>query len=142
MAHAKPKHVERITSYLAAFATADPEAVLEHVHTTFQNTHLGILGQGCVGKEVYRSRLAGFLSQFLNIEYRPLAVIADAQSGSARYEFSFQQNGMDYCISGIMWFEFADGLIAHRIDCWDGLNFVKQAKMSADEIAALLSGGA
>ena len=128
-----------IKSYLASFSAARPDDVLEHVHTEFENIHLGVLAQGCSGKVVYAKRLGDFLGAFIDIKYDILDVVADEKKGSCRYQFRFKQNQQSFKVNGMMWFEFKGGLISRRIDCWDGLDYLKQAHSSAEMIEKIIS---
>ncbi|MEO0410421.1 MAG: nuclear transport factor 2 family protein [Pseudomonadota bacterium] len=127
-----------IRSYFAGFSSGDPIIVSAHVSDDFVNQHLGILGGGCEGKSVYEERLAKFLTSFAQLRYDVEAVCVDAARGSARYKMHFQQDGRAFEVPGIMWFELANGLIQKRIDCWDGLTYLRQAKADAAAIAGLL----
>ncbi|MEM7568409.1 MAG: nuclear transport factor 2 family protein [Pseudomonadota bacterium] len=131
-------HTARVRSYLASFSTGEPLSVSANVTDDFVNKHLGVLGGGCEGKIAYEARLENFLTSFAQLRYDALAVVTDAQTGSARYDMHFRQNGTDFTVPGIMWFDFKDGLIARRIDCWDGLTYLRQAKADANAIAAML----
>ncbi len=127
-----------VKSYLASFSSGDPEQVLQNIHPEFVNEHLGFLGNGCSGKGVYAERLKGFLGQFRNINYQLQNCIEQSSSVVCRYRFQFNQQGKPFDIPGIMWFEILDGLIVRRIDCWDGLNYVKQGGMGLDDLAELI----
>lgn len=127
-----------IRSYFAAFSSGQPSVVSAHVSDDFINQHLGILGGGCEGRAVYEERLAKFLTSFAQLRYEVEAVCVDAASGSARYRMHFRQDERDFEVPGIMWFELAGGLITKRIDCWDGLTYLRQAKADAAAIAGLL----
>ena len=124
-----------IRSYLAAFASGEPEAVAAHVCDDFVNEHVGVLGVGCAGKAAYQSRLAGFLSGFENLHYDPEAVTVGGDQGAARYRMHFSDNSKPVQIRGMMWFELRDHLIAKRIDCWDGLSYFKQVGADLADIA-------
>jgi len=132
------KSSQVIQSYLAAFSTGVAKTVAAHVAEDFINEHLGLLGGGCVGKSAYEKRLEGFLASFQNLRYEVLAICAEEDKGSARYQMHFKQGGKDFEVPGIMWFALSDGLITKRTDCWDGLTYLKQAEADAAAIAAML----
>ena len=64
-------------SYLAAFATADPDAIASHVAADFRNEHTAALGSSCIGATEYRRRLPGFLADFADLSYDVVEVVAD-----------------------------------------------------------------
>lgn len=127
-----------IHGYLSAFSSGDPKQVSAHVTDAFVNQHFGVLGAGCETKRVYEKRLQKFLNAFAELRYDVDAVCSDEHQGTARYTMNFKQNDVDFVVPGMMWFEIEDGLISKRIDCWDGLSYLKQANADAEAIAALL----
>lgn len=124
--------------YLASFASGDPDAVAEHVHPDFENVHLGVLGAGCTGKTAYRERLAGFLSEFREIDYEVHALLGDGDAAACRYTFHFTREGRRFAVPGMMWFELCGDMIRRRYDCWDGLQFAQQAGMGPPALASLI----
>ncbi len=68
-----------VRTYLASFATGDPDAVAECVTADFVNEHLSELGAGCEGRDEYRRRLPGFLSTFVGAHY---TIVALAETSS------------------------------------------------------------
>lgn len=134
----KTQNNQLIRSYLSAFASGDPAQVASHVTDDFVNQHFGLLASGCTSKAVYLERLAGFLAGFANLRYDVEAICVDERQGSARYQMHFEQEGRAFQIPGMMWFEIDGGKIAKRIDCWDGMTYLKQANTDAASIAAML----
>ncbi|MEM6834695.1 MAG: nuclear transport factor 2 family protein [Pseudomonadota bacterium] len=130
---------ELIRGYLSAFSTGEPTSVSAFVADNFVNEHFGMLGGGCEGKAVYEARLANFLATFQNLRYEITGLCSNEASGSARYQMHFRQDGKDFMVPGIMWFELKDGAIAKRTDCWDGLVYLKQAGTDASAVAAMLA---
>ncbi len=116
--------------YLASFATGDPDAVAGCVTDDFVNEHLSELGSGCVGRDEYRQRLAGFLSTFAGARYTilTLAEVSTPDAGDVvvRYRFEATYEGTPIDIPGVMWFDVHDGLISRRTDLWDSLTFLRQ----------------
>ena len=51
-------------AYIAAFASGDPDAVADRVTEDFENNQMGVLGSRFRGRDLYRTRLKGFLAQF------------------------------------------------------------------------------
>jgi ketosteroid isomerase-like protein len=127
---------EIVTTYLASFATGDPDAVATCVTEDFVNEHLSELGTGCVGRDEYRRRLPGFLATFMGARYTvvELAEILHSADTSgrgsagavARYRFEATYEGTPIDIPGVMWFDVRDGLVARRTDLWDSLTFLRQ----------------
>jgi ketosteroid isomerase-like protein len=127
---------EIVCTYLASFATGDPDAVAVCVTADFVNEHLSELGTGCAGRDEYRRRLDGFLSMFVGARYSvvDLAEIersaGDPEQASGgvvvRYRFEATCEGAPIDIPGMMWFDVRDGLVARRTDLWDSLTFLRQ----------------
>ncbi len=112
--------------YLAAFESGSPDAIAAKVADDFINTQTGALGKGCVTRETYRERLAGFLSGFEGLKYLPVKVIAEEDSVAISYEMTATSDGCPIEIPGVMVITVRDGLVATRHDYWDGLTFLEQ----------------
>lgn len=125
---AAPESVAR--SYLAAFATGDPDRVAAHVTDDFVNDHAAALGSGCEGKDEYRRRLPGFLNSFDGLRYDVEHLVADGPNVAAAYRMSAKSDGHPIDIRGVMWLETRDGLVARRTDYWDALTFLRQTKQT------------
>jgi ketosteroid isomerase-like protein len=113
-------------SYLESFATGDPEAVAALVTDDFINEHTAALGGGCVGREAYLQRLPGFLATFAGLRYDVDEVVADGDRAVAAYTMHAEFQGTPISVRGVMRFAVRDGLIAHRVDYWDSLQFLLQ----------------
>jgi steroid delta-isomerase-like uncharacterized protein len=113
-------------SYLAAFATGDPDLVAAHVSDDFVNDHTSALGSGCVGREEYRRRLPGFLGAFADLRYEPEQVIADGGSVAVAYRMTARSDGHPIDLRGVMVIEVVDNRITQRTDYWDSLTFLRQ----------------
>jgi ketosteroid isomerase-like protein len=120
---------ERCTTYLAAFATGDPDAVVANVTDDFVNEHTAALGSGCTGRDEYARRVPGFLASMPGLRYEVEDVVADGDRVVAAYTLHTHVNDRDIAVRGVMRFVVRDGLIAHRIDYWDSLVFKQQAGM-------------
>ncbi len=118
---------EHCISYLAAFATGDPAAVVAHVGDDFVNEHTAALGSGCIGRGEYARRVPGFLASMPGLRYEIEDVVADGQRVAVAYTLHTHVNDRDVAVRGAMWFRVEDGLIAHRVDYWDSLVFQQQA---------------
>ena len=119
-----------VRTYLASFATGDPDAVAACVTVDFVNEHLSELGSGCEGRDEYRRRLPGFLSTFVGARYTIVALAEtsapDDNDVIVRYRFEATYEATPIDIPGIMWFTVHDGLVARRTDLWDSLTFLRQ----------------
>ncbi len=116
-------------TYLASFATGDPDAIAGCVAPDFVNEHLSELGSGCEGRDEYRRRLPGFLSTFVGARYTVVALAETSSSADdviVRYLFEATYEATPIDIPGIMWFTVRDGFIARRTDLWDSLTFLRQ----------------
>jgi predicted ester cyclase len=113
-------------SYLESFATADPDAVAAHVTDDFINEHTAALSSGCEGKTEYRRRLPGFLATFAGLRYDIEEVIAQDDKAAAAYTMHATYEGHDIVVRGVMRIMVRNGLVAHRIDYYDALGFLRQ----------------
>ncbi|CAN5389082.1 hypothetical protein BH23ACT3_BH23ACT3_21860 [soil metagenome] len=117
---------EVAASYLAAFATGDPDEVARHVAADFVNEHTAALGSGCVGRDEYRRRLPGFLASFPGLAYEVEQLIADGDRVVASYRMTARPAEGPVNIRGVMVIEVADGLMVRRTDYWDSLTYLRQ----------------
>ena len=117
---------EIATTYLAAFATGDPDAVAACVTDDFVNAHASALGSGCAGKEEYRRRLPGFLASMPSLRYDVERVIAEGPWVSVSYRLHAEPGGTAVDIAGVMVIETRGDLVAQRTDYWDALTFLRQ----------------
>jgi predicted ester cyclase len=117
-------------SYLASFATADPDAVAAHVTDDFVNEHTAVLGRGCVGADEYRRRLPAFFASLPDLCYEIEDVVADGNRVVAAYTLHAQVNDRPVAVRGVMRFVIRAGLIAQRVDYWDSLEFQRQAGLA------------
>lgn len=118
---------EVCTSYLASFATGDPDRVVAHVTDDFVNEHTAALGSGCEGKDEYARRVPNFLASMPQLRYVVEDVVADGDKVVAAYTLHTHVNDRDVAVRGVMRFVVRDGLIAKRTDYWDSLVFQRQA---------------
>jgi predicted ester cyclase len=143
-----------VRSYLASFASGDPDAVAAHVSDDFVNDHTAALGSGCVGVAEYRKRLPGFLAGFPGLSYLVDALIVDPDGtrAAATYRMTATSEGHPIGIRGCMVFEIdlapdgesgssvTDGTagssvrdrIARRTDYWDSLVYLRQVGQAPD----------
>ena len=115
-----------VSSYLAAFASGDPDRIASHVTEDFVNEQVSALGVGCVGRDEYRRRLSSFLADFRGLRYEVEDIVGDGDRVIAAYTLHASHSDHDIQIRGVMRFVIRDGAIAHRYDYWDGLTFLQQ----------------
>jgi ketosteroid isomerase-like protein len=114
-------------AYLAAFSTSDPDAIAACVTQDFFNEHVSALGSSSRGRDEYRSRLPGFLAQFEGLRYDVEEVVVEGDHVVVAYTMRASWKGEHVvAIRGVFRFDVADGLIAHRTDYWDSLDFLRQ----------------
>jgi ketosteroid isomerase-like protein len=117
-------------SYLGAFAEGDPDVIAAHVTEDFVNEHTAALGSSCVGRDVYRERLPGFLASLTGLRYEVEDVIADGDRVAAAYVLHAQVEGRPIRIRGMMRLRVVGDRVAHRVDYWDSLVFQRQAGLA------------
>ena len=113
-------------SYLAAFATGEPEAVAAHVSDDFVNQHTSALGAPSRGKAAYRERLADFLATFSGLTYETADIVVEGDRAAAAYVMRAEVEGTPIEIQGMMRLTITGGLIEHRVDYFDSLTFLRQ----------------
>lgn len=113
-------------SYLASFATGDPEAIAAHVSEDFRNEHTSALGEPCRGRASYRERLAGFLERFEGLVYEPEEILVAGDRVAAAYVMRARYKGKPIEIRGVFRMTIVDGLVTHRCDYFDSLSFLRQ----------------
>jgi steroid delta-isomerase-like uncharacterized protein len=115
-----------VGDYLGALSRHDVEAVVACVSDGFVNEHTSALGTSSVGRDVYRSRLPGFLAQFDHLAYEVVDVIVEGERAAARYRTTATYEDRAIDIAGVMLFEIHAGEIVRRTDVWDSLTFLRQ----------------
>ncbi len=119
-------HRAVVERYLQALSAADVEGTAGLVTEDFHNEHTSALGSSSVGRATYRERLPGFLAQFAALHYEVVDSVSEGDRVVVRYRLTANFSGHPLDIPGVMWFRVADGLIAHRVDVWDSLTFLRQ----------------
>lgn len=117
---------ELVQSYLASFESADPDQIVAHVSEQFENEQVGLLGQGCQGRETYRQRLAGFLQTFQKLRYSVEEMIEADGRVAVAYKMTAEDEGKPIAIRGVMIIFTEAGQITKRSDYWDGLTYQQQ----------------
>jgi uncharacterized protein (TIGR02246 family) len=120
-----------VERYLAALNAHDPEAVAACVTDDFVNEHTSARGTSRTGRDAYRAALPGFLERFAHLHYAPEDVIVDGDRAAVPYRMTCEwrdDDGRSHPVSlrGMFRFRVVDGLIAHRVDYWDGSEFERQ----------------
>jgi len=119
-----------VRAYLAALNAHDPDAVCELVAEDFFNEHTSVRGTSFRGRAAYRQRLDGFLASMADLAYdiEDLAVDGDKVVVAYRMSARWDHDGdrRPFTIRGVFWFTVADGLVAHRVDYRDGVDFEQQ----------------
>ena len=113
-------------SYLESFAGGDPDSVAAHVTDDFVNEHTAALSTGCEGRDEYRRRLPDFLASFAGLRYDIEDLVTQDDRAAAAYTMRARYEGHDIVVRGVMRILVRDGLVAHRIDYYDALGFLKQ----------------
>ncbi|MXZ54511.1 MAG: ester cyclase [Acidimicrobiaceae bacterium] len=113
-------------SYLASFASGDPEAVAAHVSDDFSNVHTSALGSPSQGKATYLERLADFLATFSGLTYQAVDIVVEGDRAAAAYVMRAEVDGTPIEIGGVMRLTIRDGLIERRVDYFDSLTFLRQ----------------
>ena len=121
---ADPREVA--ASYLASFASGDPDAVAAHVSDGFSNVHTSALGLPSEGKAEYRSRLGDFLATFAGLTYEAEEILVEGDRVAAAYVMRARADGKPFEIRGVMRLTVRAGLIERRVDYFDSLSFLRQ----------------
>ncbi|MFC0862289.1 nuclear transport factor 2 family protein [Sphaerimonospora cavernae] len=115
-----------VERYIQALNHHDPDAIAACVTPDFHNEHTSVAGTSLRGRDAYRERLPTFLGQFTDLRYEIEDLIVDGWRAAVPYRMSFHHDGRPVVIRGMFRFTVADGLIAHRVDYWDGADFARQ----------------
>lgn len=124
---------EAVTAYLDALNAHDGDAIAACVTEDFHNEHTSALGRSVHGRAAYRERLTGFLAGFADLHYELEDLLVAGDRACAAYRMTFRAAGSDgverpVAIRGVFRFRVRDGLIAHRVDYWDGLEYQRQVE--------------
>jgi ketosteroid isomerase-like protein len=122
-----------VKAYLAALNAHDPDAIAACVAEDFHNEHTSALAHSVHGRAAYRERLTGFLATFEGLHYELEDLVVEADRAAAAYRMSFRVIGSDGIkrpveIRGVFRFRVRDGLVAHRVDYWDGQEYQRQVE--------------
>ena len=117
-----------VDRYLAALNAHDPDAAAAAVTDDFVNEHTSARGTSVTGRAAYRERLPGFLAAFTDLRYEVEDRIVEGGRAAVPYTLTAVVDGRPVRIRGVFRFEVRDGLIAHRVDYWDGEDFRRQTE--------------
>jgi ketosteroid isomerase-like protein len=114
-----------VERYLAALNAGDADAIAGCVTEDFHNEHTSAAGVSVHGRAAYRDRLTGFLAGFPGLRYEVEDILVDGDRAAVAYRMSWlgvRDDGQQVpvTIRGVFRFRIAGGLIAHRLDYWDG----------------------
>ncbi|TDC69538.1 DUF4440 domain-containing protein [Actinomadura sp. GC306] len=116
--------------YLAALNRHDADAVAACVAENFVSEHTSVMGKGVVGRAAYRERLDGFLADFADLKYVMEDLVVRDVRAVLAYSMSFRLVSAGRApvrVRGVfrLWVD-AEGLVARRVDYWDGSDVARQ----------------
>ena len=117
---------EAVERYVAALNAGDADAVAACVTEDFVNEHTSARGMSRAGRAAYRQALDGFLGQFRELHYDIEDTIVEADRAAVAYAMTAVVDGRPVSIRGMFRFQVHNGLVAHRVDYWDGADFDRQ----------------
>lgn len=115
-----------VLAYIEALNAHDVDRIASCVSEDFVNEHTSAAGHSLVGRDAYRERLPRFLGDMQGLHYDVEEVIADGDRCALAYRMGATWQGHPFSIRGVFRMRVRDGLIAHRVDYWDSLDFMKQ----------------
>jgi ketosteroid isomerase-like protein len=118
--------VNPVLAYVAALNSGDPDAIAAWVTDDFVNEHTSAVGHSLRGRAAYRERLPQFLGEMQGLRYEIEDLIVDGDRCAVPYTMTATWSGHPFRIRGIFRITLRDGLIAHRVDYWDSLDFLRQ----------------
>jgi steroid delta-isomerase-like uncharacterized protein len=118
--------LDAVRRYLAALNAHDADAVAAAVTEDFVNEHTSARGVSRTGRAAYRQALDGFLEQFADLRYEVEDTLVDGDRAAVAYTMTAAVDGRLIAIRGVFRFRVRAGLVAHRVDYWDGAEFARQ----------------
>jgi ketosteroid isomerase-like protein len=94
----------------------------------FVNEHTSARGASVTGRAAYRERIPGFLGAFAGLRYEAEDHIVEGARAAVPYVLTATVDGRPVRIRGMFRFTVRDGLVAHRVDYWDGEEFRRQVE--------------
>jgi ketosteroid isomerase-like protein len=119
-----------VERYITALNAGDADGIAACVDPDFHNEHTSAAGRSLRGREAYRTALRGFLGEFGNLRYEIEDLIIEGDRAAVAYRMTFRLRGAPVEIRGMFRFRVVAGLIAHRVDYWDGAEFTRQTAPS------------
>jgi ketosteroid isomerase-like protein len=113
-------------AYLEALNGGDPDSIAAHVSDDFVNEHTSAVGHSLVGRTAYRRRLPQFLGEMQGLHYAVEDLLVDGDRCALAYRMTATWCGHPFTVRGVFRMRLRDGLVAHRVDYWDSLDFLKQ----------------
>lgn len=115
-----------VLDYIAALNGGDADGIAACVTEDFVNEHTSAVGHSLTGRAAYRERLPRFLGEMEGLHYEVEDLIAEGDRCAVPYTMTGTWCGHPFSIRGIFRITVRDGLIAHRVDYWDSLEFMRQ----------------
>ena len=115
-----------VLDYVAALNSGDPDAIAGCVTVDFVNEHTSAVGHSLTGRAAYRERLPQFLGEMDGLHYEVEELIVEGDRCALAYTMTARWCGHPFAVRGVFRMRVAGGLIAHRIDYWDSLDFLRQ----------------
>jgi steroid delta-isomerase-like uncharacterized protein len=120
-------------AYVAALNSGDAERIASRVTEDFYNEHTSALGRSLRGRAAYRARLPGFLREFEGLRYVVEELLVEGDRAALAYTMTFRVRASvegspaePVRIRGMFRLRIVNGLVAHRVDYWDGTEFERQ----------------
>jgi ketosteroid isomerase-like protein len=113
-------------AYIDALNSGDADRIVQHVGDDFVNEHTSAVGHGLVGRAAYRERLPQFLAEMQGLHYDVEDLIVDGDRCALPYRMTATWCGHPFAVRGVFRIRVRDGLIVHRVDYWDSLDFLRQ----------------
>ena len=115
-----------VERYVAALNGHDADAIAAAVTDDFVNEHTSAHGVSRLGRAAYRDALDGFLARFRDLHYEVEDTLVDGNRAAVAYRLTAVVDGRPLSIRGVFRLRVRDGLVAHRVDYWDGAEAARQ----------------
>ncbi len=120
-----------VAAYVEALNAHDADRIAACVSDDFFNEHTSAAGVSGRGRDAHRERLDAFLARFTDLRYDVEDLIVDRDRAAVAYTMRctwLDDDGTRHpvVLRGMFRFVVRDGLIAHRVDYWDGADFHRQ----------------
>lgn len=115
-----------VLDYIEALNGGDADRIAACVTEDFVNEHTSAVGHSLTGRAAYRERLPRFLGEMQELHYEVEDLIVEGERCAVPYTMTGAWCGHRFRIRGIFRILVRDGLIAHRVDYWDSLDFLRQ----------------